>query len=286
MSSEPIFGNWMVALAEAAEVAGASDLDSATAAQTSKAWDLVRETASLTSEEVAGQIAKQAGTEVADLEGADGRAAVLIPAEVAHRRNVLPLSCSDREVRVATANPFSQEARREIAGLTGRKVAFAIAAPGDLAVAVQKAYGDRPEGEPPGAADSSAPAPGGPHVLVVDDEAGQRALFRSVLEEAGYRVTIAKDGNEALTVLRSGAKFDLVTLDYWMDKMNGLRVLQQVRSDASLKTLPVIMVTGADDRRIEMSLFEAGADDFVAKPVDAPLFLLRIQAVLRRRRYA
>jgi DNA-binding response OmpR family regulator len=123
-------------------------------------------------------------------------------------------------------------------------------------------------------------------VLVVDDEAGQRALFRSILEEGGCRVTVARDGSEAVSLLRGDTRFDLVTLDYWMDKMNGLRVLQQIRSDASLAAMPVIMVTGADDRRIEMSLFEAGADDYVAKPVDAPLFMLRIQAVLRRRRYA
>jgi DNA-binding response OmpR family regulator len=71
-----------------------------------------------------------------------------------------------------------------------------------------------------------------------------------------------------------------------MDKMNGLRVLQRIRSTGELRHMPVIMVTGADDRRIEMSLFEAGADDFIVKPIDGPLFMLRIQAVLRRRQLA
>jgi DNA-binding response OmpR family regulator len=117
----------------------------------------------------------------------------------------------------------------------------------------------------------------------VDDEAGVRALFRSILEEAGFRVSLARDGVEAMEILGRGERFDLITLDYFMDRMNGLKVLQQVRSKPALSMLPVIMVTGADDRRIEMSLFEAGADDFVVKPIDAPLFILRIQAALRRR---
>jgi CheY-like chemotaxis protein len=211
---------------------------------------------------------------------------VLVPAEVAYRRNVLPLRCTDREVVVATANPFGQEARREIASLTGRPVRFELAAPDDLALAIQRAYGQAPEATDAPHLPGDTPLPRGPHVLVVDDEAGQRALFRSILEEGGCRVTVARDGSEAVSLLRGDTRFDLVTLDYWMDKMNGLRVLQQIRSDASLAAMPVIMVTGADDRRIEMSLFEAGADDYVAKPVDAPLFMLRIQAVLRRRRYA
>ena len=98
-------------------------------------------------------------------------------------------------------------------------------------------------------------------------------------------MTLAKDGAEALEKLQTDSGFDLMTLDYWMDKMNGLRVLQGVRTKSSVRDLPVIMVTGAGDRRIEMSLFEAGADDFISKPIDPPLFLLRIKAVLRRRAF-
>ena len=286
MSAERIFGNWMVALAEAAEVAGAKDLDAATGPQLAKAWNLLRTTADITAVELNERMAKQARIEVAELEGADARICVLVPAEVAHRRNVLPLRCTDREVVVATANPFGEEARREIASLTGRPVTFQLAAPDDLAVAIQRAYGQAPEATDVPHFPGDAPLSGRPHVLVVDDEAGQRALFRSSLEGSGCRVTVARDGAEAVRLLRGDTRFDLVTLDYWMDKMNGLRVLQQIRSDASLATMPVIMVTGVDDRRIEMSLFEAGADDFVAKPVDASLFMLRVQAVLRRKRYA
>lgn len=286
MSSEPFFGNWLVAIAEAAEVAGVTDIETATVSDLTRAWGLVRKAADIPLDELVRGIAEQAELGVADLDGADPRAAVLIPAEVAHRRNVLPLRCDETDVTVATSNPLSQDARREVAALTGRTVTFEVAAPSELGARVETVYGELDPAEaaaPPAVVETEQPH--GPHVLVVDDEAGQRALFRSVLEEGDFRVTLASDGAEALEVLRSDADIDLVSLDYWMDKMNGLRVLQMIRSDHAIETMPVIMVTGAGDRQIEMSLFEAGADDYIAKPIDAPLYLLRVQAVLRRRRF-
>ena len=278
----------MVAIAEAASMAGAPDLDDADVDQIRKAWDIVGQTAGLTTIELAGEIAGQAHIEVANLGEADARAAVLVPREVAARRTVLPLHCTDVDVTVATANPLNQDAKREIAGLTGRTVIFEVAPPESIETSIYLAYG------PPTVIDLEAEPsrrgervrPHGPHVLIVDDEAGPRALFRSILEEAGYRVSVARDGEEAFRIMRSDEGVDLITLDYWMDKMNGLRVLQLLRADPQFGDLPVIMVTGAGDRQIEMSLFEAGADDYIKKPIDGPLFLLRIQAVLRRRQYA
>jgi len=282
LSTDPLFGNWMVAVAEAAAVAGAPELDDATADQMTRAWGLVRKTADVSLGELTTGIAEQAHVPVADLANADTRAAGLVPAEVAHRRNVLPLDCTGKEITIATANPLSQDAKREIASLTGRVVAFQIAAPNEIASAIRSQYGAAAIAQPRAEADiKSTPAPAGPHVLVVDDEVGQRALFRSVLEEAGYRVSVAVDGPEAIELLEGDEQYDLVTLDYWMQRMNGLRVLQHIRDQASTALVPVIMVTGADDRQIEMSLFEAGADDYVGKPIDGPLFILRVQAVLR-----
>jgi CheY-like chemotaxis protein len=282
--SNPIFGNWLVAIAEAAGVTGARDLEAATLGQMTKAWGLVSETAGLSLDELTERVAEQAHIGVARLADSESHAALLLPSVVAHRRMVLPMRCDEREIVVATANPLSQETKREIAALSGRRVLFEAAAPGPLAEAIDRAYGTMTPAEID-AEPRMAPTDlrKGPRILVVDDEVGQRALFRSVLEDGGYRVDLATDGAAAVAMLRDDAAYDLVTLDYWMDRMNGLRVLQQIRSTPATRALPVIMVTGADDRQIEMSLFEAGADDFIAKPIDAPLFLLRIQAVLRRR---
>ena len=285
---KPFFENWMVAVAEAAEVAGAEALDSATVSQMTKAWDLVGQAADVPVSELAAGIAEQAEIRVADLPSADPHAKMLVPAGVARRRNVMPLRCTDRELTVGTANPLSQDAKREVAAIASRLVVFEVAPPQDLAEAVERAYGPPTDQDGSGARESppETAQPAGPHVLVVDDEAGQRALFRSILESDDFRVTVAKDGPEALELLQRDPSFDLVTLDYWMDKMNGLRVLQQMRSQPAIARIPVIVVTGANDRRIEMSLFEAGADDFMVKPLDGPLFLLRVQAVLRRRQLA
>jgi len=273
----------MAAMAEAAEVAGASDLETASPGQLEKAWGLVGTTAELTLLELTKAIAEESGVPVADLAGADPRAAALIPGEIAHRWSLLALDCTTHEIRLATSNPLSQEAKREIAALTGRTVLFRLAPPSELRPAIVRAYGPAPAG--PVRAVSPLPSQG-PHVLVVDDEAGQRALLRSMLEESGYRVTCARDGAAALDQLQRDDSVDLVTLDYWMDRMNGLRALQRIRDTPDTSGIPVIVVTGSDDRRIEMSLFEAGADDYIAKPIDGPLFLLRVQAVLRRRRFA
>ncbi len=284
MSSEPIFGNLLVAVAEAAEVTGAPDLDSASVAQMAQAWGLVRRAAGFTRQGLVKRIADQSTLSVADLDAVDARTTTLVPPAVAHRRNVLPLRCTALDVFVATANPLSQVAKRELASMTGRSVVFEIAAPDEIAERIEALYGPISD-EDRERSPSEAPAlsqPKGPHILVVDDEVGQRTLFRSVLEEAGFRVDLATDGPAAIEILSDDPSYDLVTLDYRMDKMNGLRVLQHIRSNERMRNMPVIMVTGADDRQIEMSLFEAGADDYIGKPIDAPLFVLRVTAVLRR----
>ena len=125
---------------------------------------------------------------------------------------------------------------------------------------------------------------GGPHVLVVDDDPDARLLLRTVLEDRGFRVEEAPDGPEALDILERGGGFDLVTLDLNMKKMEGLEVLKRIRGRLATAAVPVVVATASDDPMVEMGLFEAGADDYVVKPVDPPRFMLRIQAVLRRRR--
>lgn len=284
MTPDPNLTDVAASVEKAAEVAGADDLDQATVQQVILAWNLVQTAGGLSGERLASELAQQVGVPVANIAQADTRAAILIPAEVAHRWNVLPLRCNDRRITVATSNPGSGSCRRDIAWLTGRTVQFEVAAPGELHDAVVATYGPAPEWEAT-LAIVAANVPKGPHILVVDDEAGQRSLLRSVLEEGGFRVTVAKDGSSALELLAQEPSVDLVTLDYWMEGMNGLRVLQHVREGTAAAEVPVIMVTGSGDRRIEMSLFEAGADDFIAKPIDAPLLVLRIRAVLSRRHF-
>jgi len=282
VSVEPFFGHWMVAVAEAAAIAGVDSLDAASPAKMTDAWKLVAHASHKSLDELAEEIAKQHHLQVANPAAADPHAAMVVPATVAWRRHVLPLRSTDKDLFVATANPLSVDAKRELARISGRIVHFEVAPPARITAALTERYGP-PAPDVPDAHDPTD-EPTGPHVLIVDDEPGVRALYRSVLEDQGFRVSVAKDGPEALAMLAADPSYDLVTLDYWMDRMNGLRVLQQMRHQPALADIPVIMVTGADDRNVELSLFEAGADDYVTKPIDIPLFVLRIRSVLRRRR--
>jgi CheY-like chemotaxis protein len=276
----------MVALAEAAAIAGAPELESASAKQLEQAWALVREASGVSEYDLATGLAEDLETEVADLSDPDPSALAVLPAALLHRYKIFPFQLTDAEICIATANPAETEARRAVRDFAGREVRITIAPPDQVERSIHDAVG--PADEAADAVDfgklPERAEPEGPHILVVDDEASQRTLLRTILDSAGYRITVVSGGTEALQTLRQDPTVMLVTLDYWMDDLNGLRVLQQIRATPDLVDTPVVVVTGADDRHIESSLFEAGADDYVTKPVDRGRLLLRIASVLRRRR--
>ncbi len=246
------------------------------------AWDLVAMRTATSVARLTALVAAHYHLNVADLEGSDPHAHKLLTSSIARNRNVLPLRYTDRDLVVATADPVGMTVEHEIHRVTARAARFAVADPRLLAEAVRRVYPEggklRHEVEPLPAADK-----GGPHVLVVDDDESTRVMIRALLEGAGFRVSEAVDGTDALEMLAGPESFALVTLDLQMGKMHGMEVLQRIRSRLGTATLPVVVATGSDDPATEMQLFEAGADDFVVKPFDPPRFLLRVQAVLRRR---
>lgn len=125
---------------------------------------------------------------------------------------------------------------------------------------------------------------GPPHVLVVDDDGTTRAIARGVLQAAGYRVSEAKDGAEALVMLARGEHFSLMLLDLDMPTIGGRDVLRSVRQSINTMGLPVVVLTGTPDRNAEVELMELGADDYLRKPIDPPLLSIRIKAAMRRTR--
>lgn len=277
----PVIQHWIVSVARAARLTGAESLDIPSDSPMDAAWSLTALQTGLSEAELAERVADHYRLGVADLSAADPHARKLIPGRVARKLQVLPLRYTDRWVWVASSDPVAMEAEREISHVAGRNVHFEVAPPSSLGTAVAVTYPDSPELRhevPP----LEQEAKGGPHVLVVDDDPDTRLLLRRALEGAGFRVAEAPDGPEALALLQAGDPFDLMTLDLQMEQMHGIQVLNTVRSRVSLAHLPVIVATGSDDPIVEMELFEAGADDFVVKPVDPPRFILRVQAVLRR----
>ena len=116
------------------------------------------------------------------------------------------------------------------------------------------------------------------HILVVDDERAIRRLLRMYLTDAGYTVTEAADGSEALDQVRRGG-IDLVLLDLMLPEVDGFEVTRRLREIASI---PVIMVTARSEEAHRVTGLELGADDYVTKPFSPIEVVARVKAVLRR----
>lgn len=105
--------------------------------------------------------------------------------------------------------------------------------------------------------------------LVVDDFSTMRRIVRNLLKELGFtNVDEAEDGIAALAKLRS-SNFDFVVSDWNMPNMTGLDLLKEIRSDANLKHLPVLMVTAEAKKENIVSAAQAGASGYVVKPFTA-----------------
>lgn len=126
------------------------------------------------------------------------------------------------------------------------------------------------------------PAANAPHILLVDDDAVNRAVAKAVLEQNAFRVSEAVDGLAALERLRAAPDFNLVILDLDMPRMGGLEVLDWMRQNDVTATLPVIVLTGSTSEDEEPAAMDRGADDYVRKPINAPRFVARVKAALRR----
>ncbi len=118
-------------------------------------------------------------------------------------------------------------------------------------------------------------------ILVVEDEPDIQELIRYHLDQAGYHVETASDGNAALHALRR-RRPSLLVLDLMLPDRSGTEICREIRADPDLKDLPVIMVTARSDEVDRLLGFELGADDYVAKPFSPRELTLRVRSVLRR----
>jgi DNA-binding response OmpR family regulator len=120
----------------------------------------------------------------------------------------------------------------------------------------------------------------GERILAVDDEPRYLEIIRFNLETAGYRVTCAASGEEALELVAADEP-DLIVLDLMLPGIDGFEVCRQVRERSSC---PVIMLTAKGGEEDKVRGLRLGADDYVTKPFSAQELLARVEAVLRRAR--
>jgi two-component system chemotaxis response regulator CheY len=106
--------------------------------------------------------------------------------------------------------------------------------------------------------------------LVVDDFSTMRRIVRNLLKELGFtNVEEAEDGAVALQRLQSGGGIDFVITDWNMPNMDGLTLLQSIRADAALKSLPVLMITAEAKKENIIAAAQAGASGYIVKPFTA-----------------
>jgi adenylate cyclase len=121
---------------------------------------------------------------------------------------------------------------------------------------------------------------GAPRILVVDDTPQNVRLLGDLLVAKGYDVTAAASGAEALAQIEK-QRPDLVLLDVVMPGLSGYDVCRRIRENPATTTLPVVMVTALDPGTERIKGIEAGADDFVTKPLNQPELLARVKSLLR-----
>lgn len=117
-------------------------------------------------------------------------------------------------------------------------------------------------------------------VLVTDDDPAHRALVREALEKAGYAVEEASSGEEGLRIAEH-TQPDIILLDLMMPRIDGYTVCSELRRNPQFKDLPIIMVTALDDIGSIEQAFEAGATNFITKPINWTLLPFHVKYMLR-----
>ena len=121
-------------------------------------------------------------------------------------------------------------------------------------------------------------------LLVVDDNEDNRYTLTRRLKREGYtQVVTANDGRQALEVLKS-RRVDLMLLDIMMPEMDGYQVLEQIKADAALRNIPVIMISALEEVESVIRCVELGAEDYLAKPFNPTLLRARVGASLEKKR--
>ena len=116
-------------------------------------------------------------------------------------------------------------------------------------------------------------------VLIVDDEPNNVDFLEQALEDSGYQLITATNGQEALAKIQSEQP-DLVLLDLSMPIMDGFAVLEQVKADSMLRDIPIIIISAEHDSKSVVKGIKQGAEDYLTKPVNVSLLVKKVKDYL------
>jgi CheY-like chemotaxis protein len=136
--------------------------------------------------------------------------------------------------------------------------------------------------QPPGPKEAAPPRP--PRVLIADDNPQGAELLEAYLGDCGYELRTAADGEETLRAVAEWHP-DLILLDIMMPRISGFEVCKRLRANPATRDVAVLMITALDQPSDIERAVEAGTDDFLSKPIEKTVLLLRVRSLLRSRLY-
>lgn len=119
-------------------------------------------------------------------------------------------------------------------------------------------------------------------ILVVDDEIDILEIIRHALNKEGFEVHVAANGAQAIEQARK-IKPELILMDVMMPVMDGMEACRQLKEDPETSGIAIVFLTARSEEFAELAGFEAGADDYISKPIRPRVLLSRLKAILRRR---
>lgn len=159
--------------------------------------------------------------------------------------------------------------------LVGPELSRPILFPVKLSVLAAAAK-NGPEPGKSGTSHQEQTAQAGHRILIIEDDPFSLELYTILLEASGYTILTARDGEQGLAVARREQP-DLIVCDVVLPKMGGCEVVRYLKADPVLRRVPIIAVTALDDRADRDRLLAAGFDGYIAKPIEAEVFVEQIE---------
>jgi two-component system OmpR family response regulator len=120
-------------------------------------------------------------------------------------------------------------------------------------------------------------------LLVVEDDEQLLFILSKSLENVGHLALVATNGEQAINLLNQHPDIDLVITDLLMPVVDGVQLCNYIRNEKAFENIPILIITGQTDIYYKCQGFDAGADDFISKPIEFVEFMLRVKALLKRR---